>query len=85
MDGLEWWRNNEERFPTIAQLARQVLPIQASSAASERVFSVAAWLLKPRSRSMTPANLHAKIVGMKNLKLVRELTAAGRAKASQAK
>ena len=38
-DVMEWWSDNEEKFPNIAKLARKYLAIPASSAPSERVFS----------------------------------------------
>ena len=38
---LDWWRANHHKFPLHAQLARIHLATQATSAPSERVFSVA--------------------------------------------
>ena len=38
---LEWWRIKQQQFPLMAQIALRVLPIPATSAPSERVFSVA--------------------------------------------
>uniref|UniRef100_A0A1X7VLU2 HAT C-terminal dimerisation domain-containing protein n=1 Tax=Amphimedon queenslandica TaxID=400682 RepID=A0A1X7VLU2_AMPQE len=40
-DPLEWWRKNEERFPTLSKLARKLFCVVATSVPSERVFSVA--------------------------------------------
>ena len=37
-DPLRWWKN-EDRFPTLAAMARDHLAVQATSAASERAFS----------------------------------------------
>jgi hypothetical protein len=39
---LNWWSLKESEFGAIAKVARKYLAIQASSAASERVFSDAA-------------------------------------------
>ena len=38
-DPLIWWRNNEKRFPRLAELAKKCLAIQATSAPAERLFS----------------------------------------------
>lgn len=40
-DPLEWWKANEQEFPVIARLAKQTMAIPASSAPSERAFSIA--------------------------------------------
>lgn len=41
IDVLVWWRNNASQYPKLSSIARKILPIQATSVASERVFSVA--------------------------------------------
>jgi hypothetical protein len=38
-DPLKWWDVNKGKFPILAQLACKYLSIQATSGASERVFS----------------------------------------------
>lgn len=39
-DIIDWWGANSYSFPKLAHLARRLLPIQATSVASERVFSI---------------------------------------------
>ena len=39
-DILAWWVRNKGRFPLLFQVVRMVLAIPASSATSERVFSM---------------------------------------------
>jgi hypothetical protein len=45
-DPLAWWKGNERKFPILAKLARMYLAIQATSAPSERIFSVASRIIK---------------------------------------
>ena len=39
-DLLKWWLGQKERLPILAKVVREVFAIPASSATSERVFSV---------------------------------------------
>ena len=39
-DLLTWWRDNESAFPVLSKVAREVFAVPASSASSERCFSV---------------------------------------------
>ncbi|CAM9526079.1 unnamed protein product, partial [Phaeothamnion confervicola] len=48
---LVWWRDRGVEFPKLALLARRVLCIPATSASSERLFSVAGQVVtKKRNR-----------------------------------
>ena len=46
---LDWWKNNEYRFPKLAKMAKQYLAAPASTAGVERVFSAAERMHKQRS------------------------------------
>lgn len=52
-DLLEWWQNNQNRFPKLYGVSRFIHAIPASSAAAERLFSMAGRLVsfRPNMRS----------------------------------
>ncbi|CAN0015319.1 unnamed protein product, partial [Laminaria digitata] len=43
---LKWWAGKQSTFPTVAKLARKHLAVQASSTASESLFSVRSTITK---------------------------------------
>ena len=53
-DPLEWWAKNEVKYPIIAELARRYLCIPATSAPSERVFSIAGLTIAKDRASLDP-------------------------------
>jgi hypothetical protein len=60
-DPLKWWKENEARFRTISILARKYLSIPATSAPSERVFSLAGSICNRRRASLSPEHLNALV------------------------
>ena len=56
---MEWWSDNEEKFPNIAKLARKYLAIPASSAPSERVFSQMKIIVERKRWRMDPERLES--------------------------
>lgn len=48
IDILNFWKSQNEKFPLLSRLARRTLCIPASSASSERVFSVAGRIIEER-------------------------------------
>ena len=54
---LEWWTNNGNMFPSVQSLAFKILPIPASSATSERIFSTSGRILEARRSSLDPSNV----------------------------
>jgi hAT family C-terminal dimerisation region len=51
IDPLAWWKGHRETIPVLCQIARKILCIPATSAPSERVFSVTGLTIsKLRSR-----------------------------------
>ena len=66
---LEWWREKQSLYPTLAEMARVYLAIPASSAASERVFSAGKLILDHKRRRLTPDRVSRLIFLKKNLPL----------------
>ena len=53
-DPLLWWKNHQGTFPILARLAKTHLPVQATPAPAERVFSAASRLLSSHRTRMDP-------------------------------
>ena len=54
-DPLKWWKENQGLYPILARLARVYLALQATSAPSERVFSVASRLIGNKRTRLSPS------------------------------
>jgi hypothetical protein len=50
---LEFWRENEQKYYTLAQIARKYLGVPASSAAVERMFSISGHILSSKRTKMS--------------------------------
>ena len=61
VDLLQWWKTNETRFKSASRAARKYLAIPATSAPSERVFSLSGSICNPRPASLSPENLDALV------------------------
>ena len=51
---LVWWKRNSILYPNLAALARKYLPIQATSASSERIFSRASLIISNLRTRLDP-------------------------------
>ncbi|XP_070022225.1 zinc finger BED domain-containing protein DAYSLEEPER-like [Nicotiana sylvestris] len=58
---LGWWKLNSPRFPTLAEMARDVLAISISSVASGSTFSTDGRILDPFRSSLTPRLVQALV------------------------
>ncbi len=61
---LAFWKDHEYKFPELAAIARKFLSVQASSAAFERMFSIAGIIQNAKRRSMS-AVMFCKLVNLK--------------------
>ena len=55
---LQWWRAHAKQFPALSTVARNILCIMATSAASERNFSLAGHVVSARRSCLNPANVN---------------------------
>ena len=61
---LDFWKNNEGKFPLLAKSAKKFLGIPATSAATERLFSIAGHIFSLKRRQMG-AKIFAELVFLK--------------------
>jgi hypothetical protein len=66
-DALLWWRENANRFPVLARIARRFLCVPATSAPSERVWSAAGEIVGDRRSRLTDASAEALIFCHENI------------------
>ena len=56
-NGLEWWENNQDLFPTVAELVKQYFTVRATSVSSEQIFSMAGLIVNQQQSSLKPDNV----------------------------
>lgn len=66
-DPLEWWRQHQLNFSRLSHLARKYLAIPATSAPSERVFSVGGGIITCHRACFKPAVVDRLIFLAKNV------------------
>ena len=67
-DPLYWWKSNRHLFPMLARTARKWLCVNATSTASERVFSGCGIALSAKRSSMNGSTLKSQIMIRQNMK-----------------
>jgi hAT family C-terminal dimerisation region len=70
---LQWWMEREAQFPILSKLARQVLAIPATSAASERVFSQAGQIARAARNRLDVGNASQLVFLKGSMKKVESL------------
>ena len=51
---LQWWSENEKKYPRLAIIAKRVLSVPATSVPSERIFSSAGLIVTKLSNRLSP-------------------------------
>jgi len=64
---LRWWSGNSGQFPVVAQVARRLLSIPATSVASERLFSKAGDIITKKRNSLAPHKADMLVFLMDNV------------------
>src|SRR6266480_5221693 len=60
-DLLLWWKEHQNKYPTLSQIAKDYLCIQATSVASEQAFSVAGNTITPTRNKLDPETTRATL------------------------
>lgn len=68
-DPLQWWKKHEDNFPRLSKLAKKYLSIPATSAPSERLFSVGGNIVTCHRASLKPDVVDRLVFLAKNLQL----------------
>ena len=66
-DPLSWWKENQQSYPLLSNLAQNTLCIPGTSVASERVFSTAGDLVTAQRITLTPEHVDQLLFLNKNL------------------
>lgn len=66
---LKWWKDNENQCPNLSKLAKHYLAVQATSVASESVFSTAGDIVTSQRAAPSTENVDIIIFLKKNMKL----------------
>ena len=58
---LAYWKNNTDKYPILAQIARDMMAIQVSTVASESAFSEAGRVVDPHRNRLYPEMVQSLI------------------------
>lgn len=67
---MSWWRNQSAKLPRLSQIARYILSVPASSAPSERNFSVAGLTVSKLRNKLSPKNVDDLLFLRSNMDLL---------------
>ena len=64
---VDWWKQNQDRYPLLSQLAMRYLAIPATSVPCERVFSSTGYIVSERRSCLLPENVSKLVFLAENL------------------
>ena len=64
---LQWWKENDHKYPALSHLAKIYLSVPATSVPSERVFSTAGDIVSCQRSCLKPSNVDKLIFLKKNI------------------
>lgn len=70
LNPFDWWKSREEKYPTIAILAKKYLSIPATSVSSERCFSTAGNVVTSKRTSLLTKNVNLLVFLYQNRHLI---------------
>ena len=73
-DPMKFWTDNKSRFPLLYQVARRYLQIPATSVPSERVFSLAGFIVRKKRTKLLAKHVNQQIFLAKNKNHIPKLT-----------
>ena len=62
-DLLNWWKVNSEQYKVLSNIAKDILAISISTAASESAFNTEGCILDPFQASLSPKMVESLICG----------------------
>ena len=65
---LNWWKENKKSYPNLFKLAKTFLHIPATSVPSERIFSLAGYIVCDRRSKILATNVNKSIFLKRNEK-----------------
>lgn len=71
-NSIHWWRDNAKRFPNLSKMARAFLAIQASSVASECVFSLGGRVISDQRANLKSVTLRKLVLSQDWLKSMED-------------
>ena len=73
-DPMKFWRDNKSSFPLLYQVAKKYLHIPATSVPSERIFSLAGFIVRKKRTKLLEKHVNQQIFLAKNKNHIPRLT-----------